>query len=68
MLNVGGVDILRDPNRIKPFLENLEKLWLRYPDYRFGQLIYLLAGEIGQDIFFPEEDDWMEHINNLLRK
>ena len=66
MLNVGGVSILRDPNRIKPFLENLEKLWLRYPDYRFGQLIYLLAGEIGQDIFFPEEGAWINAIERLI--
>lgn len=57
---------MRDKNRIKPFLENLEELWLRYPDYRFGQLIYLLADKIEQDIFFPEEDKWINTIDRLI--
>lgn len=56
---------MRDKNRIKPFLQKLEKLWLKYPDYRFGQIIYMLAGEIGRDIFFPEEKEWEEAINKL---
>lgn len=57
---------MRDTNRIKPFLDSLEKLWLRHPDYRFGQLIYLLADKIGQDIFFPEEDVWVDTIDKLI--
>ena len=57
---------MRDKNRIKPFLKQLERLWLQNPDYRFGQLIYLMANEIGRDIFFPEEDEWLENINKLI--
>lgn len=56
---------MRDKNRIKPFLQKLEKLWLKYPDYRFGQIIYMLADEIGRDIFFPEEKEWEEAIDKL---
>lgn len=59
---------MRDKKRIKPFLETIEKLWLYYPDYRFGQLIYLMAGEIGRDIFFPEEEEWIDKINGLIVK
>jgi hypothetical protein len=56
---------MRDKNRIKPFLQKLEKLWLKYPDCRFGQIIYMLADEIGRDIFFPEEKEWEEAIDKL---
>ena len=58
---------MRDKNRIKPFLAEIEKLWLKNPDYRFGQIIYLLADSIQKDIFFPEEKEWLEHINKLLK-
>lgn len=58
---------MRDKNRIKPFLEQLEQLWLQNPDLRFGQLIHLLANEIGRDIFFPEEEEWIENINKLIK-
>lgn len=30
---------MRDPERIKPLLELIEKVWLRYPDLRLCQLI-----------------------------
>jgi len=53
---------MRDKNRIKPFLAKLEEYWLKYPDLRFGQIIYLLAEKIERDIFFPEEKEWLEHI------
>lgn len=59
---------MRDKSRIKPFLEQVEKLWLKYPDYRFGQLIYLLSDELGRDIFFPEEDEWLKHIDVLIAR
>jgi hypothetical protein len=59
---------MRDKNRIKPFVNKLEELWLLYPDYRFGQIIYLLADDIGRDIFFPEEKEWLVHIENEINK
>lgn len=54
---------MRDKKRIEPFLIELQYLWELNPDLRFGQLIYLLAeyAECG-DIFFPEEDVWLEAI------
>ena len=56
---------MRDKNRIKPFLLEVEKLWEKNPDLRFGQLIYLVVGELGRDIFFPEEDEWLEAIRSV---
>lgn len=57
---------MRDPSRIEPFLQKLGELWHYIPDYRFGQLIYRLADELGQDIHFPEEDMWLEKIDKLI--
>ena len=57
---------MRNPNRIEPFLQKLGELWHHLPDYRFGQLICRLADELGQDIFFPEEDVWLEKIDKLI--
>ena len=57
---------MRDINRIDPFLQKLGYLWKLLPDYRFGQLIYKLADELGQDIFFPEEDMWLEKVEELI--
>jgi len=57
---------MRDKNRIKPFLQKLEDLWLQYPDLRFGQIIYMLSDKIGRDIFFPEEKEWEVNIDKLL--
>ena len=59
---------MRDINRIDPFLKELEKLWKKCPDLRFGQIIYMLADGIGRDIFFPEEDEWLKVICNEIDK
>lgn len=57
---------MRDKNRIKPFMDKLTQFWEAHQDLRFGQVIYILAEELKvQDIFFPEEDKWMEALNKL---
>ena len=46
---------MRDPKRIKLLLAEIERLWLQYPDWRFGQLMSnLFAGDS-----FHVEDDLM---------
>ena len=59
---------MRDIKRINPFLKKVEELWLLNPDLRFGQIIYLLANSINRDLFFPEETEWLEHINKEIQK
>lgn len=54
---------MRDPNRIEPFLDKLQELWQRYPDYRFGQLIMNLVRDpqnplVFQDPWSWEEEEW----------
>ncbi len=59
---------MRNKNRIKPFLNKLEELWLQNPDLRFGQIIYLIANVIQRDIFFPEEKEWEQAIDSLIKE
>lgn len=51
---------MRDKNRIKPFLEYLEKCWEKYPDWRFMQLVCNVQRAIGQDGFYIEDDKMLE--------
>lgn len=59
---------MRDIDRIEPFLDKLKGVWKLFPDYRFGQIIYLISDEIGRDIFYPEETEWLEKIQNIIDK
>jgi len=64
---------MRDIKRIDPFLEEVGNMWKEMPDLRFGQLIYVLADKLGRDIFFPNEEEWLEKIeecknNNMYTK
>lgn len=58
---------MRDPKRIKPFIEKLEKLWLENPDFRFGQLIMSITrtGEHNPKLFNMEEDEFLEKVEEL---
>lgn len=51
---------MRDIKRIKPFLEEIEKLWEKVPDWRFGQLIINVLGTCKKDPFFYEEEEMLE--------
>ena len=51
---------MRDKNRIKPFLEEIGKLWEKVPDWRFGQLIVNVLGTCKKDPWFYEEDEMLE--------
>lgn len=48
---------MRNPNRIKPFLETIEKCWAKVPDWRFGQIIANMQRAYNiPDLFFIEDD------------
>ena len=53
---------MRDPARIKPFMQKLAHMWQRhFPDLRFGQLMSNFLGfvvaETHRDIFYIEDDE-----------
>ena len=60
---------MRDPKRIKPFIESLQLLWGTYPDWRFGQLVENIEGHLKSfrdDSFYAEEEEWADAMNALL--
>lgn len=59
---------MRDPQRISTIIAKLLKLWGRYPDWRFCQLISNLHGLGPQDIFHTEDDDLLKAIDEMLKE
>lgn len=59
---------MRKTERIKPFLEELEKVWEKYPDLRFWQLIMVIVctGDVPVDPFYWEEEKWIEQMKKTL--
>lgn len=54
---------MRDKNRIPKFCNELGEIWMENcPDWRFGQLVLNVLGEmsINRDPFFPEEDEMIK--------
>lgn len=47
----------RDPKRISKIIKKLEKLWLKYPDMRFGQLLFNFIYTDGKVKFHQEDDE-----------
>lgn len=56
---------MRDKARIKPFLEEIEKIWSEVPDWRFGQLICNFERFFG-DLFFLEENDFINKLKIFM--
>lgn len=52
---------MRNPDRIKPILEELGKIWANQPDLRLAQLLSILAKTYGDhksnDLFYFEDSD-----------
>jgi hypothetical protein len=66
MENIG-----RPIERIKPFLDKLSELWLKFPDLRFAQIVNLIEVKSKemyqiQDIFYLEEVQIAQVIKELL--
>lgn len=53
--------LMRDPNRIAPFLTDLGIIWANCcPDWRFGQIVENVFGEMDYVPFMLEEDRMIE--------
>ena len=52
---------MRDPNRIRPFLNRLAAVWETMPDMRFAQVVAIVAStQRGNDPFFLEDDAYID--------
>lgn len=56
---------MRDPERMKTFLSEIEKLWKRVPDWRFAQLMCNFIREYG-DPFYLEEEQFLKALKNYM--
>lgn len=65
-----GNDVLvRDPNRIEPFMKELGKIWKEnVPDWRFSQLIENVFGEMKYVPWMLEEDRMLEEFHNYFEE
>ena len=58
---------MRDTNRMKPFFDELEKVWKEnFPDWRFGQLISNFLFVYG-DPFYWEENKFIENLKEYVK-
>ena len=61
---------MRNPDRIYKFCNQLAEIWqTKVPDWRFGQLICNVLGQMqaeGIDPFFPEEDKMIEYFKKYF--
>lgn len=66
---------MRNPDRILIILEEIKKLWEKYPDQRLGQVLenyVFFAGERGDKtscaLFYQEDDETLEILKATLKK
>lgn len=61
---------MRDKNRIYKFCNEFADVWANnVPDWRFGQLICNVFGQMageGRDPFFPEEDEMIKYFKKYF--
>lgn len=62
---------MRDKNRIYKFCNEFADVWANnVPDWRFGQLICNVFGQMageGRDPFFPEENEMIQYFKKYFR-
>lgn len=58
---------MRKTDRIEPFLDKFGQVWKEnFPDMRFGQLINNLQRFAGNDLFYLEEDKFIELLEKFV--
>lgn len=62
---------MREPERIARITAKLEKVWLKNPGWRLGQLVSNLCNGMSggrKDVFFPEDERWERWIDEALEE
>jgi len=54
---------MRDPKRIKKVLETIERVWIKVPDFRLGQLIVNATKQ--NDPFYVEDDILIKQLEQI---
>ena len=60
---------MRDPNRIKSIIEEIEEYWVQHPELRLGQIIAncirAYDGRLNCDPFYIEDEALMVGLHKL---
>jgi hypothetical protein len=59
---------MRDPNRIYKICHALAEQWSRVPDWRLTQLFNNLQRYDDSDLYYLEEDEFLERLKIMLDK
>ena len=63
---------MRNPARIYPLLNKIGDVWIKNPDLRLGQLIYVILSDLDDDVYADEmfgiEDDRFETLVDAYAK
>lgn len=60
---------MRKIERIKPFMEEMAKIWeSNCPDWRFGQLMVNVLNSFEIDPFFIEEEEMLERFKKYFKE
>ena len=59
---------MRDINRIDEVLAALKENWEKVPDWRLGQLLCNLQSAAGSDLFYVEDDKFVELLEEYFNK
>ena len=59
---------MRNINRIDEVLAALKENWEKVPDWRLGQLLCNLQSAAGNDLFYVEDDKFVELLEEYFNK
>lgn len=57
---------MRDPSRIAHITALLERVWMRTPDQRLGQVLMNVSPYAHRDPFEVEDDEWERALRGAL--
>lgn len=57
---------MRDPERIDKVLKVLGDNWKKLPDWRFSQLICNMQSAAGDDLFYVEDDEFADMVEEYV--
>ena len=62
---------MRNPNRIDNFIEKVRDAWKEVPDWRFGQFMLNVLGDMQAkaeyDLFFMEDEDFFKLFDEVMK-
>lgn len=59
---------MRNPARIDIVLKVIGECWKKVPDWRFGQLMCNLQKKAGNDLFYMEDEDFMDFVDEVKKE